>query len=89
MENIIDNMNDHLLFRKLYAKIQARQVHAENRVQRLMMVEKGVNATFDERLEIVKKKVEEDRERVQRLDERLTVLEKKEESASKGKLYES
>ena len=78
------NMTDTVLFRKLFTKTMARQVHAENRLHQLMMVQKGTDATFDEYLAKVRKKVEQDAKRVQKLGKLLAVLERKEETTVKG-----
>jgi hypothetical protein len=85
MDKIADEKSDAVLYRNLYTKILSQQIHAENRLHRLMMARQGQGKMFDQHLAKVRAKVEKDRIRNQKLGERLVIMERKEmETVSKG-----
>jgi hypothetical protein len=85
MEEITEEISDAVLYRNLYTNILSQQINAENRLHRLMLSRQGQDKTFDEHFDKVRRKVEKDRIRIQKLGERLVMMEKKEmQAASKS-----
>ena len=73
-----DEISDTVLYRNLYTNILSQQINAENRLFRLIMAREGQDKTFDKHLAEVRARVEKDRIRIQKLGERLVLMEKKE-----------
>ena len=88
MEKITDEISDAELYRNIYTNILSQQINAENRLHRLMISRQGQDTTFDEHFNKVRTKVEEDRIRIQKLGERLIIMEKKEmQTVSKSMFF--
>ena len=88
MERITDDISDAVLYRNLYTNILSQQINAENRLHRLMISCQGQDTTFDEHFNKVRRKVEKDRIRIQKLGERLVIMEKKEmQTVSKSRFF--
>ena len=85
MDKITDEISDAVLYRNLYTNILSQQINAENRLHRLMMTQQAQDQTFHEHLLQVRMKVEKDRMTIQKLGERLFMMERKEmETVSKS-----
>ena len=56
----MDEISDAVLYRNIYTNILSQQIHAENRLHRLMLARQGKDVSFDDHLATIRAKVEKE-----------------------------